>query len=206
MNEETGMCGHSGRDINDAVDYGASMTLQTPTGAAAAELQCQLGGTGASPSPYATLGPVPDLDNRRFCRACQASLPVEAFPPGKRRYLCRRHTWLRNKKPAMERARADPHKHLLRVLWRRSWTDAKHVFGHPRIALKMREITQAFEKHEFGEEGPQESAIALVPANPTQLLSHGNLVVVENNARRQLLRAYRQGGETEYASALEHLD
>ena len=104
------------------------------------------------------------------------------------------------------RARADPRKKLLRVLWRRSWTDAKQVFGHPRVALKMGEITQAFEKHEFGEEGPQESAIALVPANPTQLLSHDNLVVVENNARRQLLRAYRQGGETEYASALEHLD
>ena len=202
------------------------MAQQIPTGEAVTGQQSEQAGPEASPAddarsprdsrprdslprgsrPRDRLPPVPDLDNHRFCRACQASLPVEAFPPGKRRYLCRRHTWLRNKKPAMERARANPHKHLLRVLWRRSWTDAKHVFGHPRIALKMREITQAFEKHEFGEEGPQESAIALVPANPTQLLSHGNLVVVENNARRQLLRAYRQGGETEYASALEHLD
>ena len=148
------------------------------------------------------LPPVPDLDNHRFCRACQASLPVEAFPPGKRRYLCRRHNWLRNKKPSMDRARADPRKKLLRALWRRSWSDAKLAFGHPRIALKMGEITQAFEKHEFGEEGPQESAIALVPADPTQLLSQHNLVVVESNARRQLLRAYRQGGETEYVSRM----
>ena len=94
-----------GRDTNDAVDDGASKTLQTPPGAAAAELQCQLGGTGASPSPYATLGPVPDLDNRRFCRACETTLPLEAFPPGTRRYLCRRHAWLRVKKPSKERAR-----------------------------------------------------------------------------------------------------
>ena len=105
-----------GRDINDAVDDGASMTLQTPTGEAAAELQCQLGGTEASPSPYAKLGPVPDLNNRRFCRACQTTLPVESFPLGKRRYLCKRHTWLRLNKPSKERVLADPLKKLHWVL------------------------------------------------------------------------------------------
>ena len=114
--------------------------------------------------------------------------------------------WLLNKKPSMDRARADPHKNLLRVLWRRSWHDAKQAFGHTRIALLQRDIARALSGHDFGEERPHGSAIALVPANSTQLLSHNNLVVVENNARRHLLRAYRQGGETEYVSALEHLD
>ena len=183
----------------------SNMAQQIPAGAeaspaAGARSPCDSLPRGSLPRDR--LPPVPDLDNRRFCRACQASLPVEAFPPGKRRYLCRRHNWLRNKKPSMDRARADPRKKLLRALWRRSWSDAKLAFGHPRIALKMGEIAQAFEKHEW----PQESAIALVPANPTQLLSLNNLVVVESNARRQLLRAYRQGGETEYVSALAQLD
>jgi hypothetical protein len=178
--------------------------------------QSQQAGPGASPaddarSPYDSLPcnklpPVPDLNNNRFCRACRASLHVDAFPPGKRRYLCRRHTWLRNKKPSMDRALADPRKKLLRVLWRRCWVDAKKAFGHTRIALLQRDIAKALSGFDFGEERSHESAIALVPANPTQLLSHNNLVVVENNARRHLLRAYLQGGETEYVSALEHLD
>lgn len=84
------------------------MTLQTQTGEAAAALQCQLEGAEASHSLHAKLAPVPDLDNRRFCRACATTLPVGAFPPGKRRYLCKRHVWLRVKKPSKERALGDP--------------------------------------------------------------------------------------------------
>ena len=32
------------------------------------------------------LPPVPDLDNRRYCRACQCTLPLSAFPSGTRRF------------------------------------------------------------------------------------------------------------------------
>ena len=49
------------------------------------------------------------------------------------------------------------------------------------------------------------TAIALVRANPAQPLSRDNLVVLANDAGRRLLRAYRQGGEAEYAAALEQL-
>ena len=222
------MRGHSGRDINDAVDDGASMALQTQMGATAAELQCQLGGTEASPSPYAKLGPVPDLNNRRFCRACQTTLPVESFPPGKRRYLCKRHVWLRVKRPSKERVRADPHRKLLSVLWKRCWNDAKTAFGHPHIALVQRDIAKVLagvDLSDFGKEANSETgvnnetemnnatgmnietvAIALLPVNPTQLLSRENHVVVENGARRELLRVYRKGGAEKYVEALGRLD
>ena len=49
-------------------------------------------------------------------------------------------------------------------------------------------------------------AIALLPVNPTQLLSRENHVVVENGARRELLRVYRRGGAEKYVEALGRLD
>ena len=56
-----------------------------------------------------------------------------------------------------------------------------------------------------GIEGGTDPAIALLPADPAQLLARDNLAVVGNTARRRLLRAYRQGGGPAYASALEQL-
>ena len=217
-----------GRDTNDAVDDGASKTLQTPPGAAAAELQCQLGGTGASPSPYATLGPVPDLDNRRFCRACETTLPLEAFPPGTRRYLCKRHLWLRVKKPSKERALADPLRRLVDRLWKRGWDDARTVFGHPRVALLQGDIAKVLSGLDFeglGEGGSSGGgnrefcggsldkadsraapAIALLPENPAQPLSRENLVLVGLDVRRDMLRAYREGGAERYGEELGKLE
>ena len=165
------------------------------------------------PPSHAKLPPVPDLDNRRFCRACGTTLPLESFPPGKRRYLCRRHTWLRVKKPSRERALADTRRRQLWVLWKRCWDDAKTTFQHPGVALVQRDIAAALaaprcaaESLKSVREGPAvATALALVPANPAQPLSRNNLVVVANDARRRLLRAHRKGGEAEYAVALEQL-
>ena len=201
--------------------------------------------------PRHELPPVPDLDNRRFCRACEAPLPIAQFPPGKRRYLCSRHLWLRVKRPSKQRALADPRRRLVDKLWKRCWEDAKTVFGHPRVALRQRDVASVLfgpgvgdgvgEGVGFGaarphgpavekgtasgigqgaeicfdggiEEGIEEGitkgtdpAIALLPADPAQLLARDNLAVVGNTARRRLLRAYRQGGGPAYASALEQL-
>ena len=174
--------------------------------------------TTHDPGAHAKLPPVPDLDNRRFCRACQAVLPVEAFPLGKRRYLCRRHMWLRVKKPSKERARADPHRKLLSVLWKRCWNDAKTTFGHARIALLQRDIAKVLSGFDSGKgvhskpptikskTGAAEPAIALLPVNPSQLLSQENHVVVEIDARRDMLRAYREGGMEQYVEELGRLD
>ena len=157
----------------------------------------------AAHDPYSKLPPVPDLDNRRFCRACEAMLPIEAFPRGKRRYLCKRHMWLRVKKPSKERARADPHKKLLSVLWKRCWNDAKTAFGHSHIALLQRDIAAVLAGFDFGKDVNSETgAIALLPADPAQLLSRENHIVVENAARRELLRVYQRGGAEKYAAAL----
>jgi hypothetical protein len=46
---------------------------------------------------------------------------------------------------------------------------------------------------------------AILPANPTHIVSHENLVVVDGDARRGLLRAYREGGVARYVAALAEL-
>ena len=204
------------------------MTLQTQTGEAAAALQCQLEGAEASHSLHAKLAPVPDLDNRRFCRACATTLPVGAFPPGKRRYLCRRHVWLRVKKPSKERALADPLRRLVDRLWKRGWDDARTVFGHPRVALLQGDIAKVLSGLDFeglGEGGSSGGgnrefcggsldkadsraapAIALLPENPAQPLSRENLVLVGLDVRRDMLRAYREGGAERYGEELGKLE
>jgi len=237
----------------------------------AARPQQALASPRASPrqeaAPHGKLPPVPDRDNLRFCRACQATLPVAAFPSGKRRYLCRRHTWERIKQPSKQRALADPRRRCLWVIWKRCWTDAKKAFGHTRIALQQRDIAQALSGLDWsiasvvskcvlldttsvlqvsgssGAGGAESGATrdsmlvrlkrmdvqdgsraaksamppvhdppmllpatcAILPANPTHIVSHENLVVVDGDARRGLLRAYREGGVARYVAALAEL-
>jgi hypothetical protein len=241
----------------------------------AARPQQALASPRASPrqeaAPHGKLPPVPDRDNLRFCRACQATLPVAAFPSGKRRYLCRRHTWERIKQPSKQRALADPQRKCLWVIWKRCWTDAKKAFGHTRIALQQRDIAQALSGLDWsiasvvskcvlldttsvlqvsgssGAGGAESGATrdsmlvrlkrmdvqdgdshgsraaksamlhdppvhmlppatcAILPANPTCAVSHENLVVVDGDARRGLLRAYREGGVARYVAALAEL-
>jgi hypothetical protein len=84
---------------------------------------------------------IPDADGERWCRACQARLPVSAFPAGKRLYLCRQHLWQRFKKPHMDRVLGDTGSRHAYRLWRRCWEDAKLSFGQPRVALTRRHIT-----------------------------------------------------------------
>ena len=108
------------------------------------------------------------------------------------------------------------------VLWKRCWNDAKTAFGHPHIALLQRDIAKVLagvDLSDFGKEANSKTgmnnetgmnietvAIALLPVNPTQLLSRENHVVVENGARRELLRVYRKGGPDKYVEALGRLD
>ena len=169
LEKSEGLCGGGGEE-------GGTETIEGT--AAAAEPQ--------SPArPHPKLPPVPDLGNRRFCRACGKTLPVEAFPAGRRRYLCRRHMYLRVKKPSKERALADPRRKLLWALWKRCWGDARRVFGQ-ECAVPP---------------GGAESA-----ENPTQPVSRANVVVVDRGARRGLLAAFRSGGAARYGEELGGLE
>ena len=172
------------------------------------------------------LPPVPDLENRRYCRACQIMLPVSAFPAGKRRYLCKRHIWERVQRPSKERARANVDKRRLWTIWKTCYHDAMRTFKHRRILLLQRDIQQTLaqidavadfvesnadvnqdvHQEAVSAESAQSNAIAFMPANPEQQLSRDNVVIVDKTARRVLLQAFREGGAQKYISELGALD
>ena len=207
------------RSINDVWEE-AWLTGMTP--------QTTLSGTEAG--PRAKLPTVPDLDHRRFCRACQAVLPLDAFPAGKRRYLCRKHMWERVKRPHKERLRSDPRKKQICRLWKQCWDDARRTFQQTRVVLTQGDIAavlsmidvDALKKDaKMGASGTDAArtdaartdaskqmlaGIALLPANPTQRLSNENHVVVDAGTRLELLRAFRKEGVGTYVEALERLD
>ena len=73
------------------------------------------------------LSVVPDHEGVRFCRVCNAFLPLSMFPKGHRRYTCRPHLWQRIGKKARQAAyRAMPRRKLLASIWTRCWKDVKN--------------------------------------------------------------------------------
>ena len=154
---------------------------------------------------------IPDMDGRRFCRACEAMLPVELFPAGARRYICRRHLWERVQLPSKLRLMANPRKKLRWILWKRCWMDAKAIFGQPRISLLQNDIERILAKKlqrlpDATEELPAElNKQSLMPADPARQLSRDNAVLVPSVVRKHLLKARRDGGRALYLETLAAL-
>ena len=163
----------------------------------------QIGGErAAKPEPQprtsaASLPLVPDLDGRRYCKVCEASLPLAAFPAGKRRYLCRRHALERHKHPARRRVMSDALRRRADLVRKRCCADAKRVFGQPRVALLLCDVQDILRPL-----GADSSSARLVPADPSRPLAWGNVESVEARARHELLRAMQQGGAPQYCAAL----
>ena len=164
------------------------------------------------------LKPVPDINGQRWCRACEAMLPVSAFPTGKRRYLCRQHLWRRCTRPCKERRLGETnHRHVYR-LWRRCWEDAKLSFGQKGITLLQKHIAQMLQDWKDGNQNVKSAAnldrssdyvlknfsdcAAIVPFDPGKVLSPANVAVVDMPGRTALLRACKNGDSKRYAQAL----
>ena len=136
-------------------------------------------------------------------------LPVELFPAGTRRYVCRRHLWERVQLPSKMRMLTDPRKKLLWQIWKRCWVDAKIIFGQPRISLIQRDIQSILTEKlteklpDALEELPAElNSLSLMPADPSIKLSCKNMVLVPPTLRKTLLKARRDGGQALYLEAL----
>mmetsp|Transcript_16446 Transcript_16446/g.32481 ORF Transcript_16446/g.32481 Transcript_16446/m.32481 type:complete len:193 (+) Transcript_16446:639-1217(+) len=66
----------------------------------------------------------------RWCKKCRAFLPLEEFPKGKRRFVCRKHAARPNNATAA-RARmldANPRKKALWRLWHYAYLDSRSAF------------------------------------------------------------------------------
>ena len=88
---------------------------------------------------------VPDHNGVRFCRVCNAFLPLSMFPKGHRRYTCRPHLWQRIGKKARKAAyKAAPRRRLLASIWTRCWKNVNSSclgMAHgAALALKQADI------------------------------------------------------------------
>ena len=129
---------------------------------------------------------VPDQGGRRFCRVCNDFLPITDFPRGQRRFTCRSHLWERIGKKAKKKLLMKPCKRLLARLWMQSYKD-RRVFGHSRIALRQADIDTMIDAAEITQAGQ----LAVIPINPSQILSVGNAVLASKQARRELIARVR---------------
>ena len=144
---------------------------------------------------------VPDFDGIRFCRHCNARIPLSLFPKGKRRYVCRQHAWQHVKKPHKARVAADARRALLFKQWQRCYADAK-TFQHAHIEFTQEDLARLLTA--AGSEDT--TAVAAVPRDPASVLSNDNAVVVPNDARKKLLRTRRMQGVEAYTTELARLD
>lgn len=151
------------------------------------------------PTAAHTLPPVPDLDGRRFCRHCNATLPLASFPSGRRRYICRKHVWQCVTKPSKLKCVHDARKKRLWMLWKRCWTDAKTVFKQSRVMIVQSDIDALLgDLHDR-----RVDQISILPVDPTRLLCRENAMIVDKLARRRLVQACREGGVQRYAGELQ---
>ena len=146
-------------------------------------------------APRTSLPLVPDLNGRRYCKLCEATLPVAAFPAGKRRYLCRQHLLDRHKRPARQQVRSDARRRQADLEQKRCYHDAKRVFAQPRVALLLRDIRELLA-------AGCNHGVCLVPVDPTRPLARDNVKAVSTSTRAKLLRAMREGGVEGYCAAL----
>ena len=144
---------------------------------------------------------VPDFDGVRFCRHCNARIPVSLFPKGKRRYICRQHAWQHVKKPHKARVTADARRALLFKQWQRCYADAK-TFQHAHIDFTQKDLARLLTA--AGSEDT--TAVAAVPRDPASVLCYDNAIVVPNEARKKLLLTRRMQGSEAYTAALAHID
>jgi len=156
------------------------------------------------------LAPVPDLDDRRWCRHCSATLPLASFLAGRRRYISRKHVWQCVTKPSKTKCLQDPRKKRLWLLWKRCWTDARTVFKQTRVGIVQGDIDALLQDLDLEIDaggGPDRllDQISILTVDPTRLLCRANAVVVEKAARKQLVQACREGGAERYTLELAGL-
>jgi len=171
---------------------------------------------------------VPDAPGGvRFCTACDSFRPVSEFPTGPRRYTCKTHMWANTGKKAKAKMMADTNTRILFRLWGKAYDDSKRFSrawktlydcetqpkDHANVSITQREIEQLLcTATDYSVKGmynnPTRIArqIAVVPVNPTEILSLSNAALVPNTVKRQLFRAWKLGGLEGYTKSIREAE
>jgi len=171
---------------------------------------------------------IPDPDGKRYCTACKAWLPVKNFPTGKRRYSCKLHRWERFGKSAKAKHMANAENKLLNTLWLKAYSDSKLFkpvgadapttpessnpvarvnITHKQINKLIQCMVDTFRFKSnlcsmYKDLLELAKHTALVPIEPTEVVSFENAALVPSSVKRQLLKAFRQDGAHGYRRAL----
>ena len=136
---------------------------------------------------------VPGTGEMRFCRSCKQCLPLNRFPSGQRRFLCRLCMWDRTGKAAKIRYRKR-RSHIQR-LWSMLYTD-RAVFNQSHVGLTQGDIEKLLT---MGSYTVSDSAgLAVVPLDPRIPLCIENAVLVTRERRRKLLGILAKCGPDDY--------
>ena len=162
---DAGCTVHTGESIEDAKDAQDARDAQdakkdAPPACASTVQYVQRAGLTA----------VPDHNGVRFCRVCNAFLPLSMFPKGHRRYTCRPHLWQRIGKKARKAAyKAAPRRRLLASIWTRCWKDVNSSclgMAHgAALALKQADIGGMLDALEASQS--RKFSLASLPASCT---------------------------------------
>jgi hypothetical protein len=100
-----------------------------------------------------------------------------------------------------KKMRNNPQKRSLSKVWARAYKDSR-VFKQTRIAITQAEISKILGG--MGKTGALSEAveIALVPADPTKVLSVSNSALVSISTRRALMKQWKRSGTDEYCALL----
>jgi len=168
-----------------------------------------------------------ECDTERYCRECDAVMPIEKFAP--KSHFCREHYKLSNRS---KKATDDiierycmkchlmlpidnftpksvfcrKHKQIQTkgktpwdIIRLRCWTDKK-AFGHPVVKLPNKSIRQLLRDYQLSDT----KAWAIVPIFPTRLLTPDNAAVVTSVHRRYLMAQWKLDNDEELYQHILH--
>ena len=144
---------------------------------------------------------VPEHDTR-YCKTCQAFLPLDQFKSGPRRFHCNVHLIELNHRqhtPATTEERA------ARSLWTRCWQDTVRSFGQPTMAIAHKEVLHMLAK--LKQDPRNYLQLYMLPRSPLQPGTPSNVFLATKPQRKYLVELWKMTkSAAEYAEAVKLFD
>jgi hypothetical protein len=141
---------------------------------------------------------IPDRNGERFCHDCQEFISVSSFPSGVKRYQCIEHLQKRMKSARQILYEKDGESRKAARMHHTAYEDARAVFKRPGISISQKTVRELFASTGVSI-GP---LFRLVPEDPESTLDAGNVLVVQSEIRKRLVKAFAEGGAEQYHNAL----
>ena len=114
--------------------------------------------------------------------------------------------WIASGKRSSKKMLSDPQKRALNQVWGRAYKDSR-LFKQTRISITQAEIGKILAVWVAGgiekNGGLYEAGgVAIVPADPTKVLSASNSAIVASSTRSVLMKQWKRFGKTEYCKLL----